>query len=560
MKFRHISSKFIVTFVGILAAVFCVLTAVYYIGFRLSMNKFIKSNSFSMQQELDAGVTEVVNESAYLYGRIMSSSNAELLNGIADGELPAERRREYFDALIERIGVNDEYFNDVAVLLGETHFSVHASPYPDERAFAPLLQNKNKIAFVENVGDSFVMGIYSSGGDFNGIFLFYMSERKLSEMCNPDGGEEGYSFIMRSDGYIVSHVDPSLVGKIVVYSDVYNPAAAPEYKTLKLDGARRIVVTGRSELLNSRYGFDGCIVSVLDYAYYFGKMDMTFAIVLSVSLGFLIVAFAVAVVRARKISKPITLLSESINATAEPEKKKISVLDDGDELQQLERNYDEMMNRIFDLVERNKEDMQMQRKLELESLQMQINPHFLYNTLDAIAWMARMKKQPEIDRLVMNLAKFFRLFLHGGDQFVTVADEVEMVNSYLVINEIRFPGKVTVHTDVSEEVKSELILKLILQPVIENSFKYAFNSHNGNLYIRVYAEGEDIVLEVEDDGDGFDVPEDILNRPSGTEGGYGLKNVNERIRLHYGEGYGLTVTSRKGSGTCVIARVKKMKQ
>ena len=156
------------------------------------------------------------------------------------------------------------------------------------------------------------------------------------------------------------------------------------------------------------------------------------------------------------------------------------MLPDGDELVQLERNYDAMMDRIFELVEKNKEDMSRQRRLELESLQMQINPHFLYNTLDAISWMARIKKQPEIDRLVMNLAKFFRLFLHGGDKFVTVADEVGMVLSYLEIDKIRFPDRVTVHTEIDEDVKNLLTLKLILQPVIENSLKYAFAEKHGN--------------------------------------------------------------------------------
>ena len=201
--------------------------------------------------------------------------------------------------------------------------------------------------------------------------------------------------------------------------------------------------------------------------------------------------------------------------------------------------------------------MSRQRRLELESLQMQINPHFLYNTLDAISWMARIKKQPEIDRLVMNLAKFFRLFLHGGDKFVTVADEVGMVLSYLEIDKIRFPDRVTVHTEIDEDVKNLLTLKLILQPVIENSLKYAFAEKHGNLYIRAFAEGGDIIFEVEDDGAGFDVPDGLLTGIPNKEGGYGLKNVNERIRLQYGEGYGLSVVSIKGHGTTVRIKVKK---
>ncbi len=560
MKFKHISTKFILSFVSILTAVFSVLIAVFYIGFRISMDDYIRKNSYSMQEELDTAVTDVVNESAYLYGRIMSGSNAELLFGISNKELNRETRKEYFNALITRVGVDGEYFDDVVIITGESRFAIHGSPTDQVNEYAQLTENKNNLMYVGNAQNSLVMGIYSSGGitEFEGIILFYMSEKKISGMCNPVSGEEGYSFIMRADGYIVSHVNGELVGKVIVYSDVYNPSAAPEYKTETLDGVKRIIVTSKPKLLNTRYAFNSCIVSVLDYKYYFGKMDTTLTIVLCVSFGMLTASVVLAIIRARKISKPITLLSESISATAEPTKNHVSVLKEGDELVQLEQNYDDMMDRIFDLVERNKEDMQLQRKLELESLQMQINPHFLYNTLDAISWMARIKKQPEIDRLVMNLAKFFRLFLHGGDKFVKVSEEVEMVKSYLEIDAVRYPGRVTVHTEIADGVKELLTLKLILQPIVENCLKYAFVTRNGNLFVRAYRENDDIIFEVEDDGDGFEVPEDILTRSATPSGGYGLKNVNERIRLQYGEGYGLTVTSEKGKGTCVKARLKKM--
>lgn len=559
MKLKRISTKFIISYVAVLAAVFLALIGVFELVFRISMHDYIRKNSYAAQEELDAGITDVINESAYLYGRIMGSSNVALLNGISNELLTAEERKTDFDSLMTRIVINGEYFNDVVIIIGEVRFSVNDRLPLTASSYKILTERQNEMLFVGNADNSVVMGIKASGGvsDFNGIILFYLAESKISEMCNPVSGEEGYSFIMRSDGYIVSHIDTQLVGKIVVYSDVYNPAVSPEYKSEVLDGVRRIIVTSKPQLLNSRYSFDCNIVSVLDYNYYFGRTDFMFRIVLGVSVAVLIAAAILAVWRAHKISKPIKLLNGSINATAEPTKDHVSVLEEGDELVQLERNYDAMMDRIFDLVERNKADMQLQRKLELESLQMQINPHFLYNTLDAISWMARIKKQPEIDRLVMNLAKFFRLFLHGGDKFVTVSDEVEMVLSYLEIDKIRFPGRVTVHTEIADDVKDCPTLKLILQPIIENSVKYAFIEKNGNLYIRAFSENGDIVFEVEDDGCGFDTPEDLTTRQPKKEGGYGLKNVNERIRLQYGDGYGISIKSQKGKGTVVRIKLKK---
>ena len=559
MKIKHISTKFILAFIGILTAATVVLVVVFDICFSVFMNDYIKDNAFSMQDELDAAVTDVINESAYLYGRITSSANASLLNRIANDTASRDERTEAFNTLLSRSAVNADYFDDIMVFSGDMRFSLSGNAYFLGDEFDALDGKRDTLLYLGNVSGSLVMGVNSGsrGGGASDIFLFFMSERKISEMCNPSGGEEGYSFIMRSDGYIVSHPDSALAGMVVLYSDVYNPAGAPEYKTETLDGIKRIVVTGKTELLNSRYGFDCCIVSVLDYGYYFGDMEIMLIIVISVSVGVLAVAVVLAVHRARTISKPIKLLSDSINATAVPTgEPRPSVLESGDELIQLERNYDEMMKRIFDLVEKSREDMQLQRKLELESLQMQINPHFLYNTLDAISWMARIKKQTDIDKLVMNLAKFFRLFLHNGDRVVALSDEVEMVLSYLETYHVRYPGRVTAHTEIAADVADKQVVKLILQPIIENCVKYAFQEKNGNIYIRARAEGEDIVIEVEDDGAGFEVPDDLLTRPPKKEGGYGLKNVNERIRLQYGEGYGLSVCSQVGKGTVVTVRLK----
>jgi two-component system sensor histidine kinase YesM len=375
-------------------------------------------------------------------------------------------------------------------------------------------------------------------------------------MCNPSSGAEGYSFIMRSDGLIISHEDANLVGRTVVYSNIYSTKNAPAYNVTTLDGQKSIIVTTQAETLNERYNFDCCIISVLDYDYYFGTFDRVVIIVIAVSFIMLAVAVVLAVSMAHKITQPITSLSESINATAEPTKEHVSVLPEGDELKQLEYNYDRMLDRIYDLVEKNKRDMQLQRKLELDSLQMQINPHFLYNTLDAISWMAKIKKQPEIDKLVMNLAKFFRLSLHKGDKFITVDEELQIVKHYLEIDKIRFPDRVSVHYEIDESVLQYKTLKLILQPIVENCLKYAFPEGGGNLWIRAYGKDENLFFEVQDDGVGFEVPPDILSIKEEGTGGYGLVNVNERIKLQYGEDCGLTVISSDGNGVNVIVKIK----
>ena len=189
---------------------------------------------------------------------------------------------------------------------------------------------------------------------------------------------------------------------------------------------------------------------------------------------------------------------------------------------------------------------------------MQINPHFLYNTLDAVSWMAKLKDEPEIEKLAVNLAKFFRLSLHRGDKFITVGEELELTAHYLEIDKIRFPDKVKVTFETDESLVNYKVLKLILQPLVENSLKYAFVEKKGNLFIRTRLEDGDIVFEVEDDGAGFDVAEVGEKRKKKSDlGGFGLKNVDDRIKLEYGEGYGLEVHSRPGEGTRAIIRIQR---
>lgn len=557
MKINTLSTKFIIWFVGSLILTLAVMIAAFQIVFRISMDNFIRENIYTMQSELDLGVTEVVDESAYLFSRIVKSENAQLLAKTMDEGFDSEERTAAFETLVERAGIDGDYFNNVALILADVSFSLNGTPAYLDDDYSFLRETPNRIMLVGSTGDGIIVGIYSEYlvSDFTGTFLFCFKEERFSEMCS-DTGDAGYSFIMRSDGLVISHENKFFVGKIIVESSLFKPETAPFYQTVVLDGVKSIVVTTAADSLNVRYGFDSAFISVLDYNYYFGKSELMLWIVFGVSVILFAIAVIFAVVRAGHITNPVKALSTSINAMQATEKRS-SVLKEGDELIQLERNYDEMLDRIFRLMEKNNQEMQLKRKLELDTLQMQINPHFLYNTLDAISWLAKIKKQPEIELLVMNLARFFRLSLHKGDQFITVAEEIELTKHYIEIDKFRFPDRITEHYEVDDSILDCVVMKLVLQPLVENCLKYAFPNGGGNIWIRAYASGDDIIFEVEDDGVGFEVRGDMFTVNPENDGGYGLANVNERIHLQYGEGYNLTITSEIGKGTKATARIKK---
>jgi len=202
------------------------------------------------------------------------------------------------------------------------------------------------------------------------------------------------------------------------------------------------------------------------------------------------------------------------------------------------------------------------KKAEMRALQAQINPHFLYNTLDTIIWMAESKKNKQVIEIVSALSKFFRISLSKGKDWITIAEEIEQTRSYLTIQKIRYRDVLDFNIDFDEGVSKNTILKLILQPLVENALYHGIKNkrQGGTIYVRAKMKNDnEVLLEVEDDGIGF-TDEKLaqlqaeLADDSGDirmESGFGIGNVNKRIRLYYGKQYGLSVRSEYNTGTCV---------
>jgi two-component system sensor histidine kinase YesM len=548
-KFNSLKAKFIAFYLSVLLAVFLVLLLAIQIGMRVYFKSYIRNNVRGMQEDIDVSVTSVVNEVAFLYARMTKSENVELLNKIANSDKDGASA---FSELVNKSGYSPEYFRNIVLLAGENIHSLDDAPLPEEAVISEIRTKKNKLFLGPTLGRQILIGLNMELDmtELSGVLLFYLDGELIHSLCNTPSGGNGQSYIVRADG---SAVSPDLDGE----SLDFRPEEA--FRIVSGETGRKIIVTGEMEKLNGQYNFDCFLVSVLDYDAFYGSLNTLERILYAVLLGVFALGAVLAIARARKIALPISTLNQSLHEVIRTGQKSRKIAKPGDEIYQLEKNYDELMETIFELMEKNRREMEMQRKFELYALQMQVNPHFLYNTLDAIAWMAKIKKQPEIEKLVLNLANFFRLSLHKGDKYVTVNHEIELVKAYLEINEIRFPGKVEVSFDLEEGIEEYKILKLLIQPIVENSLKHAFPEGSGKILIRAHADGDDLFFEISDDGVGFDVPSDILASKEEEEilHGYGLYNVNERIRLEYGEGYGLKIQSQKGAGTKVKMKLKK---
>lgn len=236
-----------------------------------------------------------------------------------------------------------------------------------------------------------------------------------------------------------------------------------------------------------------------------------------------------------------------------------------DEIGELTVNFNSMVGNVSRLMEETYSLGREVKNKELEVLQAQINPHFLYNTLDLINVMAIESANADISKVVNRLASFYRLSLSNGKETVTLESELRHIESYVAIQNMRFDNAITLTLEVPTPLINCVVPKIILQPIIENSILHGIlerDSEKGNILISAMEEKNDLIIEISDDGVGMEqeVLEAVLTGGfTKNTGGFGIRNIQERIQLNYGPRYGLTFTSFPGKGTTVKIRIPKSK-
>ncbi|NLG69404.1 MAG: sensor histidine kinase [Firmicutes bacterium] len=555
---------------------FLVLTAAFWFVVRVAatrgMERFVFDDVTARHREAASGLVMVLDELNLLYSRMVLSDELFLL--LQDGTLgPADKAR-LFRQMMDRVGVNHGLFGDVRLLFGDEVYSMAGDAFGDGgsigRRLLPQILTSARLVepggvVFDQSGEAFVvigkrMVNYPTAAA-RGAVLFFIRETALRKLAEAVSNGVGYSLVVTGDGLVVTHTRGLHVGAHLVDAGALRGAWPADRQVRTIDGERVLVIATPLGPLHQRYGLDWTIVSVIPHDTLLQDVIRLNRYNLGLGLVMALGAALLSMPLAAGITRPIHRLVRRLRRFSQTGQKEPASGRVRDELWELEATYDEMVERITDLMRKNEERMEAQRKLELEALQMQINPHFLYNTLDAIAWMAKLEKKPNIARLAIALAKFFRISLHKGDKFITVAEEIELVKHFIDIELIRFPDKFTVEYRVDPDVQQELTLKLILQPVVENAIKHGVSllDRGGHLQIKAYGDREHVWFEVIDNGVGFDPPADLL-APSAAPGkarGYGLRNVDERIKLQYGPECGVQVFSAVGEGTRVVLKIKR---
>ena len=389
-----------------------------------------------------------------------------------------------------------------------------------------------------------------------GVLFVDLNYSAIRKLCDDSSvGKKGYIFILDEDGNIVYHPQQQQLYN-ELQTEYIDEVMNCQTDVLNMgDGdSARLYTISRSDITGWTVVSCSYISELLKKSEEAQIIYMLMAVVL-VAIALLISSFM-----AKSITQPILKLQSSMALIQEGDFRAGNVeVESRNEIGSLTETFNVMTLRIQELMEQIINEQKAKRKSEMKALQSQINPHFLYNTLDSIIWMAESGKNEEVVLMTASLARLLRQNISNEEEEISIFEEVEYCRNYLTIQKMRYKDKLEFRIDVAPEITSCQIIKLVLQPLIENAIYHGlkYKESKGLLELIGYAAGEDIIFEIRDNGVGMD--EETLNHiferhtVNYRSNGVGVYNVERRIKLTYGQEYGITYKSRSGEGT--VARV-----
>lgn len=406
-------------------------------------------------------------------------------------------------------------------------------------AYSRLIRDFN------NVSDN--LGILKMNLDMDALHQLYRNNQQM---------RQGSFQLVNQHNTVISASDQSLVGsrlsKQITAHSSFKTSTQGHY-TAALNGEKHAVVF-------DQIGSDGWKVA---YQVPLKKISNQQAFIPATLVIIVVFAFVVCALFAflfsRHVVAPIKRLSSLMNQVEHDNYNSKFDVKGNDEITRLGQSFNNMSQRLKQLINDIYAIRIKKKEAELKALQAQINPHFLYNTLDTIYWMARIEKAFETSKLVEAMSKLFRLSLNSGREITTVKDELAHLRHYMVIQQKRYEDMMDFELRTDDDVSHAQTVKMVLQPLVENAIVHGLEEKddgNGSIVVAVYHEDDHLFFRISDDGPGVDPGEmeQLLAEPQQQQNrGFGVKNVNDRIQLYFGDQYGLTFY-QDGEGTTVLVK------
>lgn len=577
-KTASIQSIISLSFTIVAVSGMLIVLGAFYLRFTIATEDMVSKNNEAILEQVN------LNLDSYLR-RVMKISDTIYYRAIKKSDLAAEDINKEMDLIYE---ANRDYLISISLF----------SDYGEILASYPVKQLKNNLDPRENdwfkvavnkrenlhfstphvqnlfydlnykytwvVSLSRAVEITENSKIKSGVLLVDMNFSGIEQICdNVDMGRNGYIYLIDSNGEIIYHPRQQLIYSNLIEENNYKVAS---YE----DGDYIEKFQKNKRLINIKtVGYTGWkIVSVSPISDITAKYNEIKIFTVFIMLFAILSLISVNIYVSSRIANPIKELEKALREF-EDGVVNLNITENGSyEIQHLARSIKAMVNKMNILMDNVMKEQEGKRKSELNALQAQINPHFLYNTLDSIVWMIENENYEGAITMVTALARFFRISLSKGKNIITVKDELEHAKNYLTIQNIRYKNKFTYEIQSEEEVLDLASIKLIVQPLIENAIYHGmeYMDGDGDITIKAYIKNEDLYIDIIDNGLGM--PEEVADnllicdntKTTNKKGsGIGLKNVHERIKLYFGEEYGLEIYSEPDEGTTIRVHMPKEK-
>ena len=481
--------------------------------------------------------------------------------------------------VLEKKSAVQGYFDDIQDMKGEI---ISIALY-DEKGDL-IVSDSGYVSAEENVyeNDSYqnaisepMINIFSAVGYENDRYAFTLS-RYLNYK-----NEENYCVALIEFDFskIVRQIYQSDLGEnghIVIFDRNYEVvySSKPEFVEEDYKATKELVLGSGSVNINNQ-SFNLYISTIADTSWkvsvftnnsqVYNSLNLFIALTVATTICLGVIYLIAIYFVIKQVTNPLYKLQNEMNKIKDLnyEVKHSSLAGGSKEIIQLEETFNDLMKRIRDLAGKLVEERDNQRKSELKALQNQINPHFLYNTLDSIIYMIDKGESQKAEQMIVALSKFFRISISRGKNIIPLKDEIEHVRNYLLIQKIRFGDQFNYTIDVSGGLEGYYCMKLILQPIVENAIEHGLNDalSGGRIDIKAYIDGEFIVLEVTDNGYGISSEKlkeiEKSFQDKNIHRGVGLQNVYQRIKIYYGEKGDIKIHSVEDEGTTISILIPK---
>ena len=480
--------------------------------------------------------------------------------------------RKFTSAML--LNLNSYSQSIVTISTGEKIYS--SAPVTESNGiYSQIVKNENipdKKNYIKWIDNTYMISVTGAGANkFILLSRRYLDYRKGKELGNVFIGvginslqnylqslitsEGSASLIINNNGEILTSAGDQTITKALKMNDLIKNSDQAGFNTLTTNNGQLVINYQKMQWTGWK------LVQVIPKNIAAVEVNKIRNILLCLNSGFSLIFIFVAFLIVNKISKPVLQISAASKKVALGDLKVRVSINGAAELKQLGHNFNYMISKIQELIEQNKLSERQKREFELQALYAQINPHFLFNALNSMKFLADASRIYNVSKFITALADLLKNSIINKNESITIQDEILNVKSYIMLYNLRFLSPIIEEYDIEEDILGLYILKLILQPIVENSIIHGFDGidYIGKIKITGRTNGDTVSIIIQDNGLGIseDKLKELLKECKPKDGkfsGIGISNVEGRLKLHFGEEYGINIQSTPGKGTITEIR------